>query len=536
MAARFEFFTALKDKSIGQLDLALTGFKKAAELDPANDAAYYEMSRIYVNNGNLVGALESAQQALYLSKNNIYYKSLNADIQLQLGHRKEALKLYQSIIAQDAENIDAYLAIASIYESQKNYNEANKYYTLVEQKSGVVYEILQQKINNYISAHNFTQAIDELKKLIKNYPEEFQFQEILADLYGYNNQPELAIETLNNILKQAPTYGSANLKLAKISIAQNKIKESISQAKIAFANTDLSIDAKMELMFIYFELSNKEPSLLPDLEELSEMIALAHPQDAKGYAVWGDVLNTAGKFPEAREQYRKAVKIAPDKHLIWQEIISINSRLSDIDALIAESEECITLFPNIPFFYYFNGIGHLQKRNYKQASESLEGGLGLVVDNNQLAQQFYAALGDSYNGTKNYAKSDDYYDKALKINPNDTYVLNNYSYFLSLRADKLEKASQMAELVNKLEPNQPSYQDTYAWVLFKMKKYTEAREWMIKALNAGGASAEIFEHYGDVEFSLGNINIALEYWNKAKNTGNTSPVLEQKIKEKRLVD
>jgi len=313
MEARGEFFDALRDKSIGQLDPAISGFKKSLAIDPNNDAAYYELARIYVSKGNLIEALNNAKQALDLSKNNLYYKSLNADINLQLGKSKDALKLYESIIDQDKENIDAYLAIASIYEAQKNFNEANKYYSMVEQQTGVVYEILQQKINNYITARNFSQAIGELKKLIENYPEEYQFQEILADLYGYNNQPELAIETLQNILKQAPTYGNANLKLAKISIAQNNVNESLKFAKAAFPNAEISIDLKMELMFIYFDLSSRNKDLLNQIEELGQLVALAHPSDAKGYAVWGDVLNSNGKYTEAREQYKKAVKFSSTK-------------------------------------------------------------------------------------------------------------------------------------------------------------------------------------------------------------------------------
>ena len=532
--ARTEFFNAIKEKNIGQLDEAVNGFRKSVALDPENDAAYYEIARIMVSKGNLIGALENAKKALAINKDNLYYKSLNADINLQLGKTKDALKIYQSIIEQDKENIDAYLAIASIYEAQKNYNEANKYYSLVERQTGVVYEILQQKINNYITARNFSQAIDELKKLIESYPDEYQFQEILADLYGYNNQPELAVSTLNNILKQSPNYGNANLKLAKISIAQNKITESIQYAKTAFSNSEISIDLKMELMFIYFELSNQKKDILTDLEELGQLISLSHPSDAKGYAVWGDVLNSNGKYAEARNQYKKAVKIAADKQLIWQEIVSIDSRLSMIDSIIVDSQQGIDLFPSIPFFYYFNAIGHLQQKHYQEATQSLEAGLALVVDNDQLAQQFYAALGDCFNGLKDYKKSDENYEKALKINPNDTYVLNNYSYFLSLREEKLERAKEMAELVNKLEPNQPNYQDTYAWVLFKLKKYEEAKTWLQKAIDSGGNSSEMLEHYGDIQYVLGNVSLALEYWTKAKNTGETSPDLEKKILEKRL--
>ncbi len=536
MDARMQFFNGLKEKNIGQLDLAVQAFKRSAELDPANDAAYYEISRINIQNGNLVDALANAKQALTISPNNIYYKALNADINLQLGHSKDALKLYQSIIEQDPDNVDAYLSIAAIYVAQKNYTEANKYYTLVESKTGVVFEILQQKINNYITARDFNKAIEEVKVLIKNYPDEVQFKEILADLYGYNNQEELALQTLNDIVKADPEAGGAALKLAKISIAKKDFKQSLEYARSAFKVKDQPLDSKMELMFIYFDYSNTKPEILPDLEELGHTLTMVHGEDAKSYAVYGDVLNTENKYEQARTQYKKAVQITPSKHLIWQEILAIDARLSDFNALIGDSEKCLALFPNMPAFYYFNGIGHAQKKEYTMAIESLEAGAALIIDDNTTSSQFYASLGDSYNGIGNNKKSDDNYEKALKINPNDTYVLNNYSYFLSLRGEKLSRAKEMAELVNKLIPNQPSYQDTYAWILYKMGDYAQAKEWMDKALNGGGKSGEIFEHYGDIQYKLGNQAAAMEYWQKAKTAGDASPLIDKKINEKKLIE
>lgn len=536
MEARTRFFDAIREKNLGQFDAAISDFRKSIELDPSNDAAWYEIARINVSNGNLVDAKTNAQKALQLSPDNLFYTSLNADIHLQLGQAKEALKLYQSIISKKPDNVEAYLAAASIYESQKNFSEANKYYTLAEDQMGAVLEIIQQKINNYITAHDFDAAIREVSRLIKNYPEEREFKEILSDLYLYNKQEDLAISTLNEILKSDPNAGGANLKLAKIAIDKKDLKKSMAHAKIAFRAAELPIDSKMEVMFAYFEAAAKDTSLLSELEELASIFGLIHPDDSRSFAVYGDVLNSAGKYHLAIDQYRKAVKITPNKNLIWQEIISLDARILDNDALIRDSEKCIELFPTLPVFYYFSGLGHTQKKEYTKAIESLEMGLSLVVENKETEVQFYASLGDAYNGNGNHRKSDEYYDKALKIHPDDTYVLNNYSYYLSLRSEKLEQAKEMALHVNKLVPNQPNYQDTYAWILYKLKDYQTAKEWLDKALSEGGNSGEIFEHYGDVQFQLGNANLAVEYWQKAKQAGDASSLIDKKIMDKKLVE
>ena len=95
----------------------------------------------------------------------------------------------------------------------------------------------------------------------------------------------------------------------------------------------------------------------------------------------------------------------------------------------------------------------------------------------------------------------------------------------------------MSKRSNELSPGQPSYQDTYAWVLFRAKKYAEARTWMEKAI-AGSPepNGELLEHYGDILFELGEAANALDQWKLAKQRGGTSEAIDRKINEGRRVE
>jgi Tfp pilus assembly protein PilF len=133
--------------------------------------------------------------------------------------------------------------------------------------------------------------------------------------------------------------------------------------------------------------------------------------------------------------------------------------------------------------------------------------------------------------------SDESYEEALKINPNDTYVLNNYAYYLSLRNVKLERAEEMSKKSNELERDNASYNDTYGWILYAMGKYVDAKLWLERAVaNGAGNNAVILEHLGDVEYKLNNSQMALEYWIRAKKAGTGSDQLERKINEKKLIE
>jgi tetratricopeptide (TPR) repeat protein len=173
--------------------------------------------------------------------------------------------------------------------------------------------------------------------------------------------------------------------------------------------------------------------------------------------------------------------------------------------------------------YYFNGYANMQLKKYEAAVHSLGKAVAIGSEDKKFLAQLYSSMGDAYYSLKNSTASDSCYDLSLIFDPDNAYVLNNYSYYLSLRNEKLEEAKKMAERANTLAPNTGAYQDTYAWVLFKMGNFTEAKLWLEKAMiNGGGSDGTVLEHYGDVLYRLGDVNGAVEYWMKAKDKSDDS--------------
>ena len=213
----------------------------------------------------------------------------------------------------------------------------------------------------------------------------------------------------------------------------------------------------------------------------------------------------------------------------------ISFDLKDYDEVVVLSEASQELFDQ-PTSYYFGGLAR-QLKQFASAVDQLNTGKLMVIGNDPLLAQFYASLGDAYNALKEFSDSDKSYKNSLEISPDNTYVLNNYSYYLSLRKEKLEEAEQMMKKCIELEPKQSSYLDTYAWVFYQQKKYQKALEWLEKSLDNGGASsATIVKHYGDVLYQLGREEEALKGWNIAKELGSDSEWLDKKIRDKKLYE
>lgn len=94
-------------------------------------------------------------------------------------------------------------------------------------------------------------------------------------------------------------------------------------------------------------------------------------------------------------------------------------------------------------------------------------------------------------------------------------VLNNYAYYLSLRNENLSKAEQMSSQAVLLEPENGTYLDTYAWVLYMRKDYSQALYYMKLAIQySPEISGVLYEHYGDILYRNDEKEKALEMWKK----------------------
>ncbi|MCC7332706.1 MAG: tetratricopeptide repeat protein [Flavobacteriales bacterium] len=533
----FLFFNANKEKMIGNNQLATNLFQQCIELNPTVAAPYYELANLFENNNQNKEAEGYVKKAVDIDGKNYWYRYLYAFILQKNNKIEESSKQFQILLQNDPGNIDLLYGLAGTQLFSGKYEESIKTYDLIEKEVGITEEISLQKQKIYIKLNNIEKAAGELKKLAQHFPDEIKYKGFLADMYLANNMTEKAFEIYQEILAKNPNDPLSHLALYEYYKNKGDKENALKELKLVFENKDFGIDTKMQVLLYYYSASEKDVEQKKEAYELSQLLIKAHPNDAKSYTIYADLLYRDKKLDSAKENYLKAIEFDSSKFAIWNQVIMIESELMDIDGMLKHSKTAIDLFPSQPIFYFFYGISNLQKKNFKEAADYLTIGKDYSHNNQPLLAQFYANLGDCHNQLKEYEKSDGFYDKALSIEPNNIYVLNNYSYYLSLRGENLDKAEKMSAKTNELEPNQPNYEDTYAWILYKQGKYIAAKEWLEKAITNGGkTNAVIIEHLGDVNAKLGDINKAVELWINAKSLGDTSDLLDKKINDKKLYE
>jgi tetratricopeptide (TPR) repeat protein len=355
-------------------------------------------------------------------------------------------------------------------------------------------------------------------------------------VYNSNGLTDKAFATLQTAEKIDPYNGRVHLALADIYREKKNNEESFNELTLAFAIPELEIDQKIKIVLGYipkFPDTDAKASAL----ELSKILTTAHPDDSRSYALYGDMLLQNGKFKDAKTNYKKSIELNGQVYEVREQLIRLDLGDNDIDAALKDGENALSLFPNQAWLNYLVGVAWQQKKDYKKALEYVRNASSLETQDKDLLAQCFSSMGDCYHSLNDFQKSDESYEKSLSYNPDNAYTLNNYAYYLSVRGISLEKAAGMSKHSNELQPNMASFEDTYAWILFKQKKYADAKVWMEKALaHDKDNSAVQFEHYGDILFYLGDADAAVLNWKKAKDGGSDSPLLERKINERKYVE
>lgn len=541
-ASEFYFIEGEKFFILEDYAKALGSFQKCLEITPDNAAAYYMIAQIMYKNEQYMQAETNIQKAIEIESDNKYYYLLATDIYTANGDLEKATENYEEMIATVPNTETYYLELAGFYLYQNKLDEALDTYNRAEESLGVIENISLQKQQIYLRQNKIDEAIATGKDLVLTYPGEPRYVIALADVMYANDRQKDAIELLESFLTDFEQDTRVKIQLSEYYRREGDFEKSSTLITQAFEDPYLDLDGKIQVLINY--ISNFPDEKYVDLAmKLGEILMEVHPDEGDSYLVNADMLtelvttSDPDNEKELREKsikyYYKSIQYDATKFSVWQNLLNLEMQLGQWDSLANHSEEALELFPNNALIYLFAGIAYSRKNQYKTAIPFFEQGKKMASDP-QLLGNFYSSLGDSYNAVKDFDNSDKNYELALSLNPDNDIVLNNYSYYLSIRKDKLEKAKQMSLKTIRRNPNNATFLDTHAWVLYQLEEYQEAKSLLEKAISIQDTNAVYFDHYGDVLYKLGNINGAVENWEKARGLNSSLKNIEKKINQRKI--
>ncbi|MEA1899015.1 MAG: tetratricopeptide repeat protein [Bacteroidota bacterium] len=521
---------AIKQKVIGNYGQAIIYFKQCLDINPSSDAAMFELSSIYVYARDYPLALKYARMAALTDDDNLWYKLQLAGLYSTLEVYDSSILVYESITAKHPEKLDLMFQLGNMYSEERLYDKAINVYDKLEKSVGFQESLSIARVDIYRQSGEHKRAENELYRVLEVAPENLSYQILSAELLYEQGEKDKAIRKYDELLNNFPDKDQVNMSIIRFHMVNKEYDNMMRVVDSVILGDNSGMEIKFNLVVSLISDEELFPNIKNKLDTSLIVLQKQYAEDIRILALLGDFYVKTGEYKLAAKYFKEYIDFDNRNYLVWEQLLFLLNILEETEDLYVYSSNALKLFTEAPILYFFNGLACTEKGNNKATINVLLKGLGFVEDNNALLVQFYSLLGEAYKNNGQFENSNQSFEDALRIDPGNLIVLNNYSYYLSLRGENLKKALEMSKICIESEPTNGTYLDTYGWVLFSMKKYSYAEKYLRKAIeNETNPSEEVLKHYGDVNEKLRRFDIAVEYWKKAMEAGGDKQELMKKI-------
>jgi tetratricopeptide (TPR) repeat protein len=530
--ASYNYFyvEAIKQKLLGNIGDALKYFEQCIKINPESDASYYEMAQIVSLNGDNKDGKYFLKKALEINEKNVWYLTMLAGMYYQEKNLDSAIIYYQKAVDFFPERLSLQLTLGNLLAEEGKYDKANSIFDSFDKKYGVNEESTLSSIRSLMAEEKYDEALEKAKSLVKLDPSNIMYKGLLAEIYSSKGDNEKALAVYDGILEQNPDDPQTQLSLCSFLISTKNYDELFLLLNTVILNNNIRREDKISLIARLIDI----PDIYKDNGDKLMLAIMVMEANFKNDNIVPllrpELLIKQNKLDEAGDRLEDIVKEMPDNYYAWEKLLLVYLQEADYKDLMTKGEECATRFNRSFLAKILYANGALESGKYDIALDELKKAEILAGDNKDSLVQVITMRADVYYRMKDYKKTFELFDEALKYNKDDLTVLNNYAYYLAEQDQKLKEAEQMAKKVIEIDGENNTFLDTYAWVLYKRGKLKEAAEVMEKIVGKEDRpNAEYYEHYGYILKKERNCDKAIENWNKALKLDSTKTNLLKEI-------
>ncbi len=506
-------------------------FKKVLEIDSTHSPSLYELASLTALD-QPEEALQYSLKANAIDTTNTWYKMQLGRLLIATQRYDSALTLYDQLIRMNPNDPDNYRLKALLYDQLGQPEKALEVLETAENRFGIIELLASHKVQLLLNTQQFDRAMAEARMLVETFPYNEDNYVVLAELYAMMNMNNLAQENYDKALSINPNSMRALASLNDFYKRQNDNVRFLETASKLFRLKEFPLETKLK----FYEELFQNPSFVRNnfiqMGELVRTLAITYPEDLRTLELYAKYLIAGGSIEQALQLYKSHVTDSIPQKQIFNDIIGMEAYLKRADSVDKYTTIALERFPE-------DAELRLQKASVtaymlekpQEAIPLFEEALK-YAKTDSLRSVIYGAIGDNYHTLGDDRKCFKAYDKGMKLDTTNVSIYNNYSYFLSLRNERLDKALEWAQKAVRLDPNNPTFLDTYAWVLYQLGRYEEARIPMRQAISLDSDNnKELFVHYGDILYKLGDRYMASYYWKKALENGYDAQEIENRLKQ-----
>ncbi len=526
----YVYMEALKQKLLGNGGDALRYLEQCVKINPASDAAYYQMARIVIASGDLIGGKRYALMAHQLDERNIWSIVMLSDIYYQQGNIDSSIVVYEKAIKYYPEKQNVQIALANLYLEKGDFKNSVEIYRNLEDKLGVNETTTPRFVHSLIVGGNFTDALLKTEELIKTFPSTIQYYALLAEIYRGKGEPAKAQEVYQKLLDENPGDPQIQLSVCDFLFNEKRYDDLFILLNPVILNQNIGREDKLSMFARLINVKNYSEENINNVIMTIMVLEAAYPNDDIIPLLRPEFLDNIGKDHDAIARLEEIITGRPGNYYAWEKLLLLYMQTGDYLKLMIKGEECATKFNRSFLAKLLYANGALENEKYDVALEELRKAQILAGDNKDYYMQVLTMRADVYYRRKDFNIAFETFDEAVKLNSDDLTILNNYAYYLAEQNMRLKEAEKMSRKVIEKEKDNATFLDTYAWVLYKRGKVRDASKIMESILEKQlPDNAEYFEHYAYMLKSLNKCDKAIENWSKAIQIDSTKTQLKTEI-------
>ena len=517
-------------------DEAFEMLEYCRSLDSTSTAIQYFLAPYYSILGKDSIACDMLEDIVRQAPANEDYNDALVNQYARTGNWKAAIDVYERIVGSTHSKSEIYKALYALYYNDDNFDKALETLEKIEHLEGKSTEFTAKRLQLFLRLNRHDEMIAIIEQAIAENPDDSRFMTFLGDIYTMIEKYGLAEETYMKVLEKYPDDALTLGSLVDL-YAKTEDDESFCNAIETLIKCEkVETETRMQNLvnYILYKETSDSAYIEPFFQELLRL-----PFDQlELHMSYADYLEYKQATPEVLiPVYEKIVELDSENISAIIKLLQFSIDADDKDAVFKYASEALLYLPQVLELYFYKGLSLYMSGGKLESIDIYKEGLAkrdTDTDPGVVAAMF-TVIGDTYHELGMTKECYEAYDSALMYDPYKLDVLNNYSYFLSLENRDLQRALEMSGKTISAEPDNQTYLDTYAWILFKLKRYEEAKAYAEKILSLDGElSYEVLHHIGDIFAKCGNIEKAVFYWEKAAEAGDDTKLLDKKIKKGKI--
>ncbi len=527
---QYALIEAVKQKNLGNLSEAVKLYRLVVKEKEDCAVAHYELGTIFLMLNQEGPAVQHLERSYELEPENKWFTMafINA---LGAAESYDALeKVLKNKVKEEEEEVEWQFQMANLHAAMGKRKKAIRGLDRIEKERGFSERITLLKASLFEEEGKYRDARLEVEKVMYLFPEALQFRIVAAELSMKEGDEELAATYYKEILDIDSTNIFALTNLTDYYRTREEMDKSLIYLAGSFYSKQIDAEKKLAIMSYY--LSEEDLiDLYPDeLKKVIESFRSAHPDHKEGMIIAANFYIQTREFKNAYLALKAYIDAGEENYPAFLQAMMLANAAGDNKELMEVSNRALEVFPDSMDIRFFRAIALYELEWFPEIVENFRGVDWSDFNNTEYQSQSQILHAEAYYRIGDYAASDSAFEALIRDYPDNYMVLNNFSYYLAERGERLDDALVWSGKAVEKNPGNATFIDTYAWVLYQMGRWEEAERAIMEALEKGGNNdPEINEHAGDIQRALESFQMARSYYERAILLGGDEERLNNKL-------